>query len=304
MKYNDNGEYNNIYVKSFDTLPVGTEVDFDGDSVPSGWTTNNNVLWTNPSPTSNFAGQSITLSEAIENFSEYEVIYKRQASANTFISSGKLPISSRNRIDLANGYLYSRAISVLSGTTLTFGDCTYYATYGSTTTTNDNSTLIPYMVICYKGKIKKTSQYINGGASLSNVYGTSQSNGYSQEYINGLGTYSTDEVRVGTWLGKPLYRRIINITAPDVTTAGTVVQKFNDIANYTNIDTTTLRIKECYIKNNNRLFTLMYMNDSGYWIKAYPSVSNNIPYVVIASNATNYNSNTGYAIIEYTKTTD
>ena len=35
-------------------------------------------------------------------------------------------------------------------------------------------------------RIKKTSQYIEGGASISNVYGTSQSNGYSQEYMNNL----------------------------------------------------------------------------------------------------------------------
>ena len=37
MKYNDNGEYKDIYVKAFDTLPVGTEVDYDGSVVPSGW---------------------------------------------------------------------------------------------------------------------------------------------------------------------------------------------------------------------------------------------------------------------------
>ena len=38
MKYNDNGEYKDIYVKTFDTLPVGTEVDYDGETVPTGWT--------------------------------------------------------------------------------------------------------------------------------------------------------------------------------------------------------------------------------------------------------------------------
>lgn len=38
MKYNDNGTYRDIYVKSFDTLPVGTEVDYDGDTAPTGWT--------------------------------------------------------------------------------------------------------------------------------------------------------------------------------------------------------------------------------------------------------------------------
>lgn len=58
--------------------------------------------------------------------------------------------------------------------------------------------------------IKKTSQYIEGGASLSNVYGTSDSNGYTQEYINGLYTYIVGEKRVGTWIdGKPLYRRVL-----------------------------------------------------------------------------------------------
>lgn len=38
MKYNDNGEYKDIYVKAFDTLPIGTEVDYDGSTVPDGWT--------------------------------------------------------------------------------------------------------------------------------------------------------------------------------------------------------------------------------------------------------------------------
>ena len=37
MKYNDNGTYKDIYVKAFDTLPVGTEVDYDGQTVPDGW---------------------------------------------------------------------------------------------------------------------------------------------------------------------------------------------------------------------------------------------------------------------------
>ena len=35
-------------------------------------------------------------------------------------------------------------------------------------------------------RIKKTSQYMQGGASLSNEYGTSNENGYTQEYINGI----------------------------------------------------------------------------------------------------------------------
>lgn len=35
-------------------------------------------------------------------------------------------------------------------------------------------------------RIKKTSQYMEGGASLSNVYGTSNEDGYTQEYVNNM----------------------------------------------------------------------------------------------------------------------
>lgn len=76
MKYNDNGEYKDIYIKTFDTLPVGAIVEYDGATIPDGWT------------------------------------------------------------DIGNN------------------------------------------------QIQKTSQYIEGGANLSNTYGTSQENGYTQDYIN------------------------------------------------------------------------------------------------------------------------
>lgn len=38
MKYNDNGEYKDIYVKTFDTLPIGAIVEYSGATIPSGWT--------------------------------------------------------------------------------------------------------------------------------------------------------------------------------------------------------------------------------------------------------------------------
>lgn len=37
MKYNDNGEYKDIYVKAFDTLPVNSQVRYAGDTIPEGW---------------------------------------------------------------------------------------------------------------------------------------------------------------------------------------------------------------------------------------------------------------------------
>lgn len=39
MKYKDNGQWKEIYVKALDSMPVGTEVDFDGQAsdIPVGW---------------------------------------------------------------------------------------------------------------------------------------------------------------------------------------------------------------------------------------------------------------------------
>lgn len=39
MKYRDpeTGEFKELYVKAVDTLPVGTEVDYEGEDVPAGW---------------------------------------------------------------------------------------------------------------------------------------------------------------------------------------------------------------------------------------------------------------------------
>ena len=37
MKFKYNGDYVELVQKTLDTLPVGTEVDFDGNEVPSGW---------------------------------------------------------------------------------------------------------------------------------------------------------------------------------------------------------------------------------------------------------------------------
>jgi len=75
-------------------------------------------------------------------------------------------------------------------------------------------------------RIKKTSQYIEGGASLSTTYGTSNSDGYTQSYINGINTYSTDEVDTGqTWInGEKIYCKVVPFTVSSTS------------SNYINVD--------------------------------------------------------------------
>ena len=60
------------------------------------------------------------------------------------------------------------------------------------------------------------------GSEIVNKYSESTELGYSADYINGelekINTYSTDETICGTWLGKPLYRKVIDIgDLPDST---------------------------------------------------------------------------------------
>ena len=61
-------------------------------------------------------------------------------------------------------------------------------------------------------RIRKTGAVTPTKANIVDSYNTSTTDGYSANYINGLNTYSTTEQRIGTYLGKPLYRKVIYYT--------------------------------------------------------------------------------------------
>ena len=108
------------------------------------------ILWTNPSPTSEFAGQSITLNDAIENYKYYEIIYKTNTTNDYHFSTGKIPINLKTRLITSISFNYIRNISSITGTTLNFGVCSRYDTYGNSATTAVNTYLIPYQILGYK----------------------------------------------------------------------------------------------------------------------------------------------------------
>lgn len=150
-------------------------------------------------------------------------------------------------------------------------------------------------------RIKKVSQYIEGGAHLSNVYGTSNENGYTQEYINSLNTYSTTEQRVGTWIdNKPLYSRTIVETGLDC----------NSTSSITLSDSATINIKKIegynigdtgiiwnYIMLTSTSGTIEYNRSMAFWngstIRTY-----------CGSTISTNNKYDTYLTIYYTKTTD
>lgn len=141
--------FTDLVVKVGDTLPIGTEVDYDGNTAPAGWQEVDNVLWTNPAPTADFAGQEITLSDSITNYSHYEVIYKQSPTGTTALNTGKIPINFGCYLLSNSNFIARRTSNVPNANKLTFADTIINGTYGQAGTTA-NGLLIPYQVIGYK----------------------------------------------------------------------------------------------------------------------------------------------------------
>lgn len=106
------------------------------------------AIWTNPSPSANFAGQTITLNDILSNYTYYEVIFYYDVNNGFQLTTGKISTSKPTILNLASNYLYRRVISALSGNTITFNDAQIFMTLGEGTTRNDY--MIPYQILVYK----------------------------------------------------------------------------------------------------------------------------------------------------------
>lgn len=108
------------------------------------------VLWTNSSPLSEFAAQSITLSDSIANYKYYEIIYRHGTWTTKHSSTGKIPSNFDTELRYQSSYLFKRPVANISGTSVEFNDAIYYATYGNSTETTSNAMVIPYQILGYK----------------------------------------------------------------------------------------------------------------------------------------------------------
>ena len=135
-------------------------------------------------------------------------------------------------------------------------------------------------------RIKKIAPVTPANGNIRNSYGTSQTDTYSQEYINKFTDYSTTETVVGIYKNKPLYRRVVDYT---------ISSDWQSIATTENVDeyvTIQSTAKTSYV-------IPFYLNATSY---AYFYVSSNRQNVVLASAGLTGNSFS--VILEYTKTTD
>ena len=107
------------------------------------------IVWTNPNPASNFAAQSVTLLESLNNYSYAEIVYKGVNNAGSIKTTGKLPIVEGlvPYLEFVSDYAYRRQVTEFSGTTITFADAMHFG--NSATIHVSNNSCIPYQIILY-----------------------------------------------------------------------------------------------------------------------------------------------------------
>lgn len=129
-----------------ETLPVGSEIDFDGQAsdIPVGWeqvSEKAQILWTNPDPTSAISTDTaITLSN--DDYDILEVFYTISTSNSQMLSSKFIKgYSGRITIPNASGGTNYRGITRNSDTSYTCG---------TLTPSSDNVLCIPTHIVGYK----------------------------------------------------------------------------------------------------------------------------------------------------------
>lgn len=154
-------------------------------------------------------------------------------------------------------------------------------------------------------------EVINSGSEVvDSLEGNETNKAPSVHAVNNLHKYSTDEVRVGTWIdGKPIYRKTYKVT---ISSVGEI---FNFFSN--SIDTIWINFSHSFISQNKSTsevktiyYPLVYLtNLTGNYIRTNLQVryvNNNWQYFAFMN--TSYTDNvigeTAYITIEYTKTTD
>ena len=139
------------------------------------------------------------------------------------------------------------------------------------------------------GKQKAVYVYIKATSGLAENQQDNVLNNV-KDYVDSSNSYSTEEIKTGgTWIdGKPIYRKVVNVgTLPDKTSK-TVLH------NIQNLD----KVLETKLVANDST-NYIVCNFGGKEMGVYIDIAN-----VIITSGDNFTGYSGYAIIEYTKTTD
>lgn len=168
-------------------------------------------------------------------------------------------------------------------------------TSGKTITTKANSNWLGI-------QFNKTNISINDikAIKLQVEKGSTTTDYYPYQNLDSNEIYSEGEAKIGTWIdGQPLYRKVIAITTPTVTSDGTYPSNAYISTGLSNIS--TIYLKHAYIVANNSKYSFPYTTKSNGHLNIFINSSNALE---VITNTTTFSNKSGYAILEYTKTTD
>lgn len=145
---NINGNITNLQNTKQNHLTAGAGIDLVGDTISS--KINMDLLWTNSSSSSSFAGQNIT----IPNKADYKAFIVVLKESTTTVHMNNFIVLNGTRTlaqsiwygEYANKY-YLRPINAQTNSTdIIIGDCTIYSDLTSSTTTTNNNVAIPLSI--------------------------------------------------------------------------------------------------------------------------------------------------------------
>lgn len=126
-------------------------------------------------------------------------------------------------------------------------------------------------------------------------------NGEAVEIPGGLAeeVYSTEEQRIGTWIdGKPLYRRVVNITSPEATT----INKTYPLEIAVDRMVRLQAVLQSQVSVSTSKYPLPFFYENNVYLSVW--YSGGSLYAKAGSGAVEYLNQPVTVLMEYTKTTD
>ena len=231
MKYKYNGQWYDVSIKALDSMPIGSIILFAGETIPTGWLicdgdTLNEEEYPELFDVIRYKYGGSGLDFNLPNF-KGRVGVGLDSTQTEFDTLGEtggykgLQKHTHQTIELGGNTMTSWSSSGSGGifdlstlfksnqfnnNQVNTGDVNGAATVNGAPSTSTAGNLQPYLVVNYIIKATNTTPTM---ASVVNAHSTSTTDTYSCDYVNEINTYSTDEMVVGTWFGKPLYRMIV-----------------------------------------------------------------------------------------------
>ena len=203
MKYRENAQdtWHELTIKALDSMEIGSIIAFAGDTIPTGWLVCDGSSITQSAYPELYA----LIGGTLPDFKGRTLVGKdsNDTDFDTLLDTGGSKELQEHSHQI---FVDQDGTGGIWGPNGTSQQSTQRWTSTGTAGTGNSGNLQPYAVINWIIKATNTTPTM---ASVVNAHNTSTTDAYSCDYINEINTYSTDEMVVGTWFGKPLYRMIV-----------------------------------------------------------------------------------------------